>query len=406
MKQHATGRIRLERDNMQWDFDRTVGTTGRVFHFQRESRGPLPPSIRSHRMISKHLARGARRLEQLAAEEAAAGHRHTALELYFDAAMAYGQAQHPIFSINKEKRLLHESSIRCYDQVRALAPYVIEHLQIDWEDTAVSGNLHLLPGAEPAPCVFFIPGCDMTKEMHPHPMWNHAHQRGMHIFSFDGPGQGESNLRDIALTADNYESAASAAITALLARPEITEIVVYGISFGSYWGLRLAATDDRVRALAAPWASFGDKYYLMTEESPRFEQLFAHLTRAESEEQLSETLAGMDNYNDMARITCPAVFMTGEYDPRSPIEETLELFSKVTAPAELWVFADQHHMLSLVGSAEGKGWMNDIHAVSMDWLADRVNGRPMKNVGEVLYLEPGGGGPNGSSVAHKGQWFD
>mgnify|MGYP003352428067 FL=1 len=43
----------------------------------------------------------------------------------------------------------------------------------------------------------------------------------MHAFSFDGPGQGESNLRGIRLTADNYEEAAAAAIDYLMKRKEV-----------------------------------------------------------------------------------------------------------------------------------------------------------------------------------------
>jgi hypothetical protein len=43
----------------------------------------------------------------------------------------------------------------------------------------------------------------------------------MHVFSFDGPGQAESNLRSIRLTADNYEDAASTALDYLVQRSEV-----------------------------------------------------------------------------------------------------------------------------------------------------------------------------------------
>ena len=49
------GRIRLRRDGQQWEFDRVVKETGRVFHFQPSGRGGLPPSVRMHAMISKHV---------------------------------------------------------------------------------------------------------------------------------------------------------------------------------------------------------------------------------------------------------------------------------------------------------------------------------------------------------------
>lgn len=403
--EHATGRTRLSRDHEQWEFDRAIKETGRVYHFQSDARGPLPKAVRSHAMISKHTGRNAAKLERLAREEQQAGHDSTALDLFFEASLAFASAQHPIFSINEEKRMLHRRSIECYDEVRRLAPYRIERIEVAWDGSAVVGNLHLASGDSPRPCVLFVPGCDMTKEMYPHPRWNHALQRGLHLCAFDGPGQGESNLRDLALTADNYEAAASAMVTELLRRPDVSEVVVYGISFGSYWGLRLAATDDRVRAVAAPWASYCDKYYLMTEESPRYQQLFAHLTRARSEDELLKVTSTMDNRGDVARLACPAALMVGEYDPRSPLEEVLELFSKATGSAELWIFADQHHQVTVTGALQPKNWMNDIHAFAMDWLADRLGGKPMPHAGRVLYLDQGRG-PHSSDPVYGGRWYE
>jgi pimeloyl-ACP methyl ester carboxylesterase len=355
-------------------------------------------------MISKHLGRRAQRLERLGETELAAGHRETALDHYFDAAATFVLAQHPILVLNDEKRLLHSSALRCYTAVRDLAPYAIEHLDIEWEGSLVAGNLHLCPGLEPRPCVFFIPGCDVAKELYPHPHDNHALQRGLHLFAFDGPGQGESNLRDVRLEADNYERAASAAITQLLARPEISEIVVYGQSFGSFWAVRLAATDDRVRALAAPWMSGCDRYHLMQEESPRFKQLFAHLTRARSEDELDGILARMTNHGDMERIACPTLLMVGEYDPRSPLEEVYELFDQLTVPRELWVFADQHHMLALSSAPDLHS--SDTQRMGLDWLRDRLRGRPVADDGHVVYVEPLGGSPNAADAPNKRHWFE
>src|ERR1019366_7545292 len=149
-----------------------------------------------------HMGLSARKLERLAQVEAEAGHRETAMDIYYQAVLQYQDAQHVVFETNDEKRFLHGGLIRCYD-------------------TVVSGNLHLAPGEGRKPLVFYVPGCDQTKEAWPNPYYNQALQRGMHAFSFDGPGQGESNLRGIRLTSDNYEEAASAAIDYLLTRPEI-----------------------------------------------------------------------------------------------------------------------------------------------------------------------------------------
>ena len=407
-KRPKVGKPHLERDNQKWVYDWVIKETGKVFHFQSDGRGRLPRSVRSHDMISKHMGLSASRLERLAQAEAAAGHRETAMELYFQAALQYLDAQHTVFEVNDEKRFLHGALIRCYDRVREFAPYRIEHVDVPWNGTVVSGNLHLAPGDGPKPLVFYVPGCDQTKEAWPHPYYNQAQQRGMHAFSFDGPGQGESNLRRIRLTADNYESATSAVLDTLLKRPEIDpkKVGVYALSFGSYWGMRIASTERRLCAVAAPWSSFADNYYLLTEESPRYKQLFAFLTQSGSEAELDQVVAGMTMEGRMDRITCPTLLVSGEFDPRGPLEEVYRLFDQMKAPAELWVMPDQHHNNSVTGAARSAVWESDMHAFVCDWLRERFNGVPVKHPGKVLYLDQSGAGPNSPSVSLKRRWFE
>ena len=407
-KSAKTGKPHLRRDDQQWVFDYIIKETGKTFHFQPDGRGRLPRTVRSHDMIAKHVGLAARRSERLAQAEADAGHRETAMELYYQAALQYADAQHVVFETNDEKRYLHGGLIRCYDKTREYAPYRIEHVDIAWNGTVVSGNLHLAPGAGRKPLVFYVPGCDQTKEAWPHPYYNQALQRGMHAFSFDGPGQGESNLRRIRLTADNYEEAAGAAIDYLIQRPEVDpkKIGVYALSFGSFWGMQIAAKDRRIAAAAAPWASFVDKYYLMTEESPRYKQLFAYLTQSSTEEDLDKVVSAMTMEGRMDKITCPTLITAGEYDPRAPLDEVYRLFDQMKAPAELWVMPDQHHNGSVTQKARSAVWEADIHAFVCDWLRDRFNGIPVKHPGKALWLEPSGAGPNAQGVSHKRRWFD
>jgi len=402
------GRPHLTRDSQKWVFDYLIKETGKVFHFQPDGRGRFPRSVRSHDMISKHMGLSARRLERLAQTEAEAGHPETAMELYYQATLEYHDAQHVVFETNDEKRFLHGSLMRCYEKVRELAPYRIEHVDIPWNGTVVSGNLHLAPGPDPKPLVFYVPGCDQTKEAWPHPYYNQAAQRGMHAFSFDGPGQGESNLRGIRLTADNYEAAASAAIDYLLKRPEIdpARIGVYALSFGSHWGMRIAATDHRIRACAAPWASFVDKYYLLQEESPRYKQLFAYLTQSSSEAELDEAVRTMNMEGRMQDIECPTLMVAGEFDPRAPLEEVIRLFEQMKAPAELWIMSDQHHNSSVTMKGRSAVWEADIHAFVCDWLRERFNGVPVKHAGKTLWIDAAGSGPNAKQVTTKRRWFD
>lgn len=402
------GKPHLQRDNQQWFFDWMVKETGKTFHFQPDGRGRLPKSVRSHDMIAKHVGLAAKKSERLAQTEMAAGHRETAMELFYSAALQYADAQHVVFETSDEKKFLHGGVIRCYDKVRELAPYVIEHVNVPWNGTVVSGNLHLAPGAGAKPLIFYVPGCDQTKEAWPHPYYNQALQRGMHVFSFDGPGQGESNLRGIRLTDDNYEEAAGAVIDYLMTRKEVDakKIGVYALSFGSFWGMRIAATNRHVAAAAAPWASFVDKYYLMTEESPRYKQLFAYLTQSSTEAELDSVWQKMTMEGLMDKITCPTLIVAGEYDPRAPVDEVYRLFDEMKAPAELWVLPDQHHNGSITQKGRSSVWEADIHAFVCDWLRERFEGKPLKHPGKSLWIDPNGAGPNGPEISHKRRWFD
>jgi hypothetical protein len=139
-KTTVRGRAPLARDSQQWMLDYLIQETGKVFHFQGEGRGRLPRSVRSHDMISKHVGLQARRIEALAQAEAAAGHPETALDFYLQATVLYAGAQHIIFETNDEKRYLYAGVRRCYDQVIALAPYRIEHIDIPWNGTL--GSVH------------------------------------------------------------------------------------------------------------------------------------------------------------------------------------------------------------------------------------------------------------------------
>ena len=402
------GKPHLHRDNQQWFFDWMVKETGKTFHFQPDGRGRLPKSVRSHDMISKHVGMAAKKSERLAQAEMEAGHKETAMELYYSAALQYADAQHVVFETNDEKKFLHGGVIRCYDKVRELAPYKIEHVDVPWNGTVVSGNLHLAPGEGAKPLIFYVPGCDQTKEAWPHPYYNQALQRGMHVFSFDGPGQGESNLRGIRLTDDNYEDAAGAVIDTLMKRKEVDakKIGVYALSFGSFWGMRIAAKNRNVAAAAAPWASFVDKYYLMTEESPRYKQLFAYLTQSSSEAELDAVWQKMTMEGLMDKVTCPTLIVTGEYDPRAPVDEVYRLFDQMKAPAELWVLPDQHHNGSITQKGRSSVWEADIHAFVCDWLRERFNGVALKHPGKSMWIDPNGAGPNAPGVSYKRRWFD
>lgn len=385
---------RLERDRQQWIYDYVVKESGRVFHWDEAGR-ELPASVKSHAQISKHLGRIGQRMERVAAEEEAAGHRATAFELYYRASATFAAAQHPVLETNDEKRYLHGRCLANYAKVIEHAPHPIERVEVPFEGVELQCNLHLLPGKPKAPVVIFIPGCDMTKEMYPDPRVVHAHHRGMHLMVMDGPGQGTGNLRNIKLTHDNYERGVLAVVSYLQSRPEIDAegITIYSLSMGSYWGFQVAASGDpRVKAVAGPWASYLDKYYILDTFSPRYKQLFGYLTGAKSEAALDAIVSKMTVAGRESGIKCPVMLTVGEYDARSPTEMIYEFYDKISAPKELWVYEDSYHQTRLF---DGDSNRADIHMMGMDWLRDAIDGKFKAGYARKVYVRSAGGGPNG-----------
>jgi pimeloyl-ACP methyl ester carboxylesterase len=397
--QSRPGRPHLARDGQQWIFDYVIQQSGLTYHWWSDKRS-LPEEVRSHAMISKHLGRRALRREAEAARLAAGGDRDAALAAYFAATRDFLKAQHPVFEVNAEKRFLYDGLARCYDKVRDLSPHRIERVEVEWEETVVAGWLHVNPQAGRAPLLFTVPGCDTTCEGSPDPADVREHRRGWHVFSFDGPGLGQSNMRGIALTADNFERAASATLDVLLRRPDVDpdQVMVYGAGAGSMWATRFASHDQRIRAVATK-SGYASLYYLMNEDSPRYKQLFAFLTQSRTESELDRVLAAMSLDSCLGQVRCPMLMMAGEYDLRDPAEEVLRLFDLLSAPAELWMFADQFHRPTFAG---GRG----VYEPVLDWLAARLASSPLPAVNRVRYIEPAAEGPTGPHVTFKKRWFE
>ncbi|HET9072938.1 MAG TPA: alpha/beta fold hydrolase [Solirubrobacteraceae bacterium] len=380
------------RDNQQWILDLMVKQTGRVQNFANDER-EVPPEVKSYRMIPRALGKQAAHAEAIAAAAERAGHTDTARAAYARAAEIYAHAQHAIFQDdNREKIYLHAKHLACFEKVVAYAENPVELVEIPWEGVQIQGRLHLFRDHRRAPTVLFLPGMDMTKEMFPSPLANPYLRRGMNVLSIDGPGQGISNIRKIRVSDDNYERAASAAIDYLLERPEVDpdRIAVVGTSFGSHWGTRLAAMDHRMKALATTHAVYGPKTAIFEEASPRFKQMFMYMAGIHDEAEFDAMAERMTTVGYGARITCPTLMVTGEYDPLAHLEATLALFDEITAPKELWVFENEFHR---VQAREGIAGL-ELHLFMGDWVRDALDGRlPADHSRIVLVPQHGGAGP-------------
>jgi pimeloyl-ACP methyl ester carboxylesterase len=385
------------RDNQQWMLDWVVKTTGRVQNFAYDER-MVPPEVKSYAQIHRIADKHGRHVISIAEAAEAAGHVQTAAELYWRAGEHYREAQHCIFEDdNPEKIYLHGMLLKCFDKVMQYADHPIERVEIPFEGNYIQGLLHMLPGKPKAPTIVYCPGMDMTKEAIINPFHHPAIPRGFNCLHLDGPGQGTSNIRKIRVTLDNYERAASAAIDYLCERSEVDsdKIVATGFSMGSYWGMRLAALDKRVKAVATAAANYGPKTEIFEQASPRFKQVFMYMAGIHDEDEFDEFASQM-NLEDIADdVTCPTLMVAGEYDPLAPLETVLDFYDTVPTPKELWVVENDY---DIPRNRPNFGGM-DFFPFLIDWLKDALEGKyPDNHKRETLVPDHSGCGPYGDQI--------
>jgi dipeptidyl aminopeptidase/acylaminoacyl peptidase len=325
--------------------------------------------------VVKQWVRTAQQEEQLAKEAEASGHRESAAEFYYRAALYYGPACGVIHANTPRKLALYERLIHCYQRFTELFDEAsVRRVEIPFENgRTIPGILQTVPGAGRTPCVLVVPGMDTIKEYMPSPYHNHFRRRGMATLSIDGPGQGESNARGTWVTLDNFERAGAAAIDFLERQPEIDagRVGVYGWSMGSYWGPRIAAHDARVKALVGAMGVYLQKDTIFKHGKPAYRANYMYMSDIHDEDAFDEMAEQMTLEPLADAIRCPTLIAMGEFDELCPLEDAERLFDLLDCPKELWVYEDETHTF---GSR-----LPDFYLHVADWMRDALEGRFLPN---------------------------
>ncbi|MBT3351175.1 MAG: alpha/beta hydrolase [Nitrospinaceae bacterium] len=321
--------------------------------------------------VVKEWARTAAQEEGFAREAEEAGHRESAAELYYRAALYYGPACGTIHTNSPRKQELYAKMIACYEKfIELFEEAPVERVEIPFESgKSIPGILQTVPGVENAPCVLVVPGMDTIKEYMPSPYHNHFRRRGIATLSIDGPGQGESNVRENWVTLDNFERAGSAAIDYLEGRPEVdaSRVGLYGWSMGSYWGPRVAAHDDRLKACVGAMGVYLQKDTIFNLGKPAYRTNYMYMSDIHDEDEFDVMLEQMTLEPIAEKIDCPMLLAMGEFDELCPLEDAEQLFDLLKCPKELWVYENETHTL---GSR-----LPDFYLAVADWLLDALNGK-------------------------------
>jgi pimeloyl-ACP methyl ester carboxylesterase len=337
--------------------------------------------------MRREYLRAATRRQGLGREAESGGHTVTARRQYHLASLYYGFAQYTIQEdANAEKARLHGLSQDCYAKVIEYAASPIEKVEIPFEDepayegSSFPGILHLPPGEGPFPCVIFMPGTDMHKEMIPNVEDNLFAKRGVAVLSIDGPGQGESLLRDLKVHVEtwNYERAVTAALDYLEGRLEIdaSRLATFGVSTGSYWSPRAALHEarnrDRIKACVGLMAQWDPAFVTEFQYAqPAFKSNYMYMAGIADEAEFDRqaplhTLEGV-----ISEISCPILISQGEFDELCPPATVERILHDARAPWQLKVWEDEYHPMAGVAI---EAWEDGI-----DWIVDRFNGVPFES---------------------------
>jgi dienelactone hydrolase len=341
--------------------------------------------VRKFADMHREFAAAAHRREAKARSFESQGRLVSARESYFIAAMLYSAARWPIFETNETSIDYNARMVTCYDRFAALMNRPIERIEIPFGDSGkvLPGYLHLpsrpAPG-EKFPLVIGIDGMDGSKEIMCSMYGDKFLERGMSNFVYDGPGQGECTISGLHVTEDNHMAAAVAVYDRLVRHPHIDKdrVVLWGISFGSFFGLQAAAAlGDRLKGVAVTFVNHDPGLNaIMDMASPSFKMRFMYMSGYDDEERFDEFKKGFTIMPVLDRITCPVLVQGGEDDELSPIEFSGEVVARLQVPKKFVVYEGERHAIGgYTASYLGENWFTML----ADWCRDRIDGKPAPN---------------------------
>ena len=271
----------------------------------------------------------------------------------------------------------------------------MENIAVDFDGKKLYAIAHFPAEAAngPVPLVLLLPGMDMYKEDWTRVAQQYYLPRGIAVLAVDGPGQGQTYGEGLLVSLDNYERAMSALIDHMSARPEIDgeTVGIWGCSMGSYWGLRTAALDSRVKAVATAMGCYGNTQTIFESAQPGFKANFMRMSGYTDEEAFDTEVASKMGVSQVAdRIQVPVLMAYGEFDELSSLQETIGLYEQIASTKRLMVFEQEFHALGGVGA--------ELIGSAADWLEAALAGKLADGADEQDYIGRNGQIGKGSAL--------
>jgi esterase/lipase len=293
---------------------------------------------------------------------------------YLRAWRLYYFAQWPVAS-TPGKKAAYQKALDAFVKSTTSFNPALEVVRIPFEGKEIVGYLRLPPNmTAPAPLILAVSGLDSRKETIAD-SYNALIEHGIGYFAVDGPGTGQAPLK-VSPTADRM---LSKVIDYLGTRKEIDpkRIVMHGVSFGGYWGAKLAIVEhDRLRGVVVQsppvhsgfQAEFlktnllGNREYLF-DVVPAFMNVVDNVTSTDDLAREFPKLS-LQSQGLLGKPTAPMLVIGGTKDTQVPIVDLELLLNSGDVPKEAWINPKGGHL-----GRESVGWTDPVifRKVIMPW---------------------------------------
>lgn len=125
-----------------------------------------------------------------------------------------------------------------------------EHVVVPTADGPSLAGWLMPAGPGPAPGIVLVHGWESARDRTlPHAQFLHA--AGYHLLAVDVRGHGSNGPEDLPISIGEFAADAAAGIRWLAARPEVTDVALFGHSMGAAGALAAASREPRIRAVVA-----------------------------------------------------------------------------------------------------------------------------------------------------------
>ncbi|WP_322068432.1 alpha/beta hydrolase family protein [Paraburkholderia bannensis] len=276
-----------------------------------------------------------------AAHAAGAGCHVTAREAQAAAIADLLFAQMAFNHDNARKRALYDRLVGATQQLCEWSEGHMTRVEVPFELSRLAGWL-VRPRARQALGTVLVFGGQSGWGVAYLPIARALAKRGLATLLAEGPGQGETRMRQGVHVDVNVEAAYSQFISFILNDATLGQPGIWGNSVGGLWAARTAASDSRIRAccvnggLAAPT--------LLPFRT--FAEQAAAMLGTDDEDAIRSNFERMSFRPGRDRIACPLLVLHGGADPLVKLEDQQPFLDAAqSADASLKVWEDGEHTI-------------------------------------------------------------